>query len=154
MTTHINAYNTTFANELTPAGVQLVNAGLFTSGQLVTLGAVTPTVSAPPAGNVGLGWLKTFDLRLARPIRVREGLTVEPSVSVFNVFNFANYDEPLLLLSGVLDGSPGRAVNNATRNCGIVAGICTARSDRVGPGSGVYSLGAPRQLQFGLRLTF
>jgi len=154
LTTHINAYNTTFANELTPAGVQLVNAGLFTSGQLVTLGAVTPTVSAPPAGNVGLGWLKTFDLRLARPIRVREGLTVEPSVSVFNVFNFANYDEPLLLLSGVLDGSPGRAVNNATRNCGIVAGICTARSDRVGPGSGVYSLGAPRQLQFGLRLTF
>jgi carboxypeptidase family protein len=154
LTTHINAYNTTFANQLTPAGVQLVTAGLFTSGQLVTLGAVTPTVSAPPEGNVGLGWLKTFDLRLARPIRVREGLMIEPSVSAFNIFNFANYDEPQLLLSGVLDGSPGRAVNNATRNCGIVAGICTARSDRVGPGSGVYALGAPRQLQFGLRLTF
>jgi hypothetical protein len=113
-----------------------------------------PQVQTPPAGNVGLGWLKSLDLRLARPIRFTEAVAIEPSVSMFNVFNFANFDAPSLQLSGVLDASPGRAVNNATKNCGSIPGICTARASRVGPGSGVFSLGAPRQLEFGFRVTF
>jgi hypothetical protein len=150
----ISTYDTNFANQLTPAGTALVNAFLFTSAQLTTLGAVMPQVQTPPAGNVGLGWLKSLDLRLARPIRFTEAVAIEPSVSMFNVFNFANFDAPSLQLSGVLDASPGRAVNNATKNCGSIPGICTARASRVGPGSGVFSLGAPRQLEFGFRVTF
>jgi hypothetical protein len=121
---------------------------------LTTLGAVTPTIQTPPASNVGLSWLKSLDLKLARPIRVTEGVALEPSVSVFNIFNFANFDGPQLLLSGILDASPGRAVNNATKNCGSIPGLCTAHASRIGPGSGVYSLGAPRQLEFGFRVTF
>ena len=154
--THINAYNNTFASQLTPAGAALVNAVLFTPAQLAILGAVMPTIQVPPPGNVGLGWLKTMDFRLSRPIKVREGVTLEPAVSAFNLPNFANFDAPQLLLSGVLDGSPGRALNNTTgpRNCGSIPGFCTARTNRIGPGSGVYSLGAPRQLEFQLRLSF
>jgi hypothetical protein len=152
--THINAYNNTFGNQLTPAGNALVTGGFFTSTQLSLLGAVTPTVQVPPQGNVGLGWLKTMDFRLARPVHVREGVVLEPSVSAFNIFNFANFDLPPSTLSGVLDASPGRAVNNATGNCGSIPTLCTARANRVGSGSGVYSLGSPRQLEFGLRLSF
>jgi hypothetical protein len=150
----ISAYDSNSANQLTPAGTALVTAGLFTFAQLTTLGAVTPTIQTPPASNVGLSWLKSLDLKLARPIRVTEGVALEPSVSVFNIFNFANFDAPQLLLSGILDASPGRAVNNATKNCGSIPGLCTAHASRIGPGSGVYSLGAPRQLEFGFRVTF
>jgi carboxypeptidase family protein len=152
--TAISVYNRVFGGQLTPAGGQLVTSLLFTTSQLVTLGAVTPNIQVPPAGNVGPQWLKTFDVRLRWPIRVREGITIEPSASAFNVFNFANFDSPQQLMSGVLDGSPGRAANNITGGCGIVVGICTGRANRIGPGSGVFSLGAPRQLEFGVRVTF
>ena len=152
--THINVYNNTFANQLTPAGNALVTGAFFTATQLSLLGAVMPTVQVPPQGNVGLGWLKTMDFKLSRPLHVREGIILEPSVSTFNIFNFANFDLPPLLLSGVLDGSPGRALNNATESCGNIPSICTARANRVGLGSGVYSLGSPRQLEFELRLSF
>jgi hypothetical protein len=150
----IRAYDSNAANQLTPSGTALVNAGLFTSAQLTTLGAVMPTIQTPPAGNIGLGWLKSLDLKLARPIRFTEAVAVEPSVSVFNVFNFANFDAPQLRLNGILDASPGRAVNNATKSCGSIPGVCTAHASRVGPGSGTYSLGAARQLEFGFRVTF
>lgn len=152
--THIDSYNNTFANQLTPAGLQLVNSNFFTPTQLAILGAVTPTIQAPPQGNVGLGWLKTMDFKLSRPVHLTEGIILEPSVSAFNLANFANFDAPQLLLSGVLDASPGRSLNNSTSNCGSIPGLCTARTNRIGPGSGVYSLGAPRQLEFQLRLTF
>jgi hypothetical protein len=81
-------------------------------------------------------------------------VTVEPSVSAYNALNVANFDAPQSLLSGVLDASPGRSVNNSTSGCGNFPTICTARANRVGPGSGVYSLAAPRQLEFGLHVTF
>ena len=41
---YINAYNTKYAGQLTPAGQALVTAGLFTTSQLQQLGAVAPTV--------------------------------------------------------------------------------------------------------------
>jgi hypothetical protein len=156
LNTVISAYNQLFGGRLTPAGNQLVNQFLFTPAQLITLGAVTPILQPAPTGNAGATWLKSFDLRLQWPLRVREGLTVEPSVAAFNIFNLANFDGAQQLLSGVLDASPGRAVNNATNsaNCGIVAGICTARSNQTGFGSGVYALGAPRRLEFGVKVTF
>jgi len=43
-----------------------------------------------------------------------------------------------------------------TEAAGQINGTTPAgrNADRVGVGSGVYSLGAPRQIEFGLRLTF
>ena len=63
----------------------------------------------------------------------------------YNLFNFANFDLPGNALNGLLTGAAGQ-INGTTRVGHNV--------DRVGVGTGVYSLGAPRQLEFGLRLTF
>lgn len=136
-------YNATQAGQLTPAGQVLVQNGLFTQAQMQALGAVLPTLDAPPAGNVGLGWLKTFDLKLSYPRKIGETFTIEPGVSVFNAFNNANFDLPGNTVSGFLnsDGS----VNETTK---------ANRTSRVTPGSGVFDLGAPRVIEFGLKLSF
>ncbi len=163
----LKAYFNSLGGVLTPAGLALVNAQLFTQPQLVTLGAVTPgpcgpggaapqsqaCISLAPPGNVGQRWLRTVDARLTWPFRVREGLTIEPSVSAFNAANFANFDAPSLLLSGILDGSPGRAVN-ATTGQSTCSTTVTCRSNRATSGSGVFSQASPRQLEFGLRVNF
>ncbi|MGE5325149.1 MAG: carboxypeptidase regulatory-like domain-containing protein [Actinomycetota bacterium] len=139
----ISNYNATQAGQLTPAGQVLVQNGLFTQAQLQALGGVLPTLDAPPAGNVGLGWLKTFDLKLSYPRKIGETFTIEPGISVFNAFNNANFDLPGNTLSGFLN-SPG-SVNETTK---------ADRTTRVTPGSGVFDLGAPRVIEFGLKLSF
>jgi len=145
----ITSYDNTFAGTLTPAGQALVSNGLFTQAQLVVLGAVMPTLPLAPKGQVGLDAPKQVDMKFAWPIKVRESLMIEPSVAAFNVFNFARFDPAGQPLSGVLDGSDG-SVNGTTN---ALSGP-TARLNRIGLGSGVFALGAPRILEFGLRLTF
>jgi hypothetical protein len=143
----INQYNSQVAGHLTPAGQALVSAGLFTEAQLVALGAVTPTIAAPPAGQEGLGHMFTFDLRLAwkiKPVRNWERLTVEPQLNIYNLFNRQNFDSPSQPLSGILTGTPG-SLNGTTR---------ADRSNLAGLGSGVFALGAPRSLEFGFRVVF
>ncbi|MGC1647249.1 MAG: hypothetical protein WA741_15640 [Candidatus Sulfotelmatobacter sp.] len=76
---------------------------------------------------------------------MNEKLTIETSGGFYNLFNFANFDLPGNALNGVLTGAPGQ-INGTTRTRHDV--------NRVGAGTGVYSLGAPRQIEFGLRLTF
>jgi hypothetical protein len=94
-----------------------------------------------------MSWLRALDLKLSWPIKVREGLTLEPNVAFFNAFNLANFDSPSSELSGILDGSNGSAN-------GTTASQRAAGNTRIGVGTGVFGLGAPRQLEFGLRLTF
>lgn len=139
-------YNATQAGNPTPAGQVLIQNGLFSLSQLQALGGVLPTLDAPPAGNVGLGWLKTFDLKLSYPRKIGETFTIEPGISVFNAFNNANFDLPGNTVSGFLN-SPG-SVNETT------ASGASARTTRVTPGSGVFDLGAPRVIEFGLKLSF
>ncbi len=145
LNTVIQNYNTNFGNQLTPAGQALVNAGLLSRSQLQQLGGDSPTVQTAPPGNTSLAWLRTLDLTLSRPLRIRDRFVLEPSVSAFNVLNFANFDAPGNRLGGVLNGAAGE-VNGTT--------AASRAASRTGPGSGVFSLGAPRQLQFGLKLTF
>jgi hypothetical protein len=82
-----------------------------------------------------LTWTYTF----------RERFTVQPSVGFYNLFNFANFDLPSVTLNGLLTGAVGQI--NGT---GPVGHNIT----RVGVGTGVYALGAPRQIEFGLQLSF
>ncbi|MBZ5538365.1 MAG: TonB-dependent receptor [Acidobacteriia bacterium] len=147
----ISNYNNTQAGHLTPAGQALVSAGLFTQAQLLALGAVSPTVQAAPAGQVGLSPLLTFDLRLGWVLkpgkkwaRFGESFAVEPTVSIFNLFNFANFDSPNNLSSGELNGGAGSPN-------GTTAGL---RTNKIGLGTGVFGLGAPRQFEFGVKVTF
>jgi hypothetical protein len=147
----ITNYNNNFAGKPTPAGMALVNAGLFTVSQLQQLGAVAPTISLAPSGQVNLGGLFTTDLGLTYVFhlsrishRFSEEATFQPSVTVFNLTNSANYDLPSNPLSGILDGSVGSA--NGTKY--------TQRTNRVTLGSGVFALGAPRVVEFGAKFTF
>jgi Carboxypeptidase regulatory-like domain len=143
----ISNYNTTVAGTATPAGQTLITNGLFSLAQLQALGGVFPTLQAP-LGQVGLGWLKTFDLKASYPRKIGENFTIEPSISIFNAFNMANYDLPANTISGNLapaGSGPGGSVNSVTS---------ATRTTRVGPGSGVFDLGAPRVIELGMKITF
>jgi hypothetical protein len=72
-------------------------------------------------------------------------LSIEPSVSFYNLLNFANFNIPGNVLSGILTGGTG-SVNGTTYS--------GADSVRIGVGTGVFSLGAPRTIEFGMKLTF
>jgi hypothetical protein len=155
----IQRYNAIYAGQLTPAGSALAAAGLFTQGQLLALDAYPPTIQGGqglPLHFASATWLKTMDLRLSRPFQVAERVKLEPSVSFFNVFNWANFGGAGNQLSGVLNGAPGSSLNNASSAgyCGNSGTYCTSRLDRVLAGSGTYANGAPRQMEFGVRITF
>jgi hypothetical protein len=151
----INNYNNTYAGQPTPAGLELIQNGLFTKTQLQQIGAsvlgqpfgdgVAPMLPNAPPGQVNLAWLRAFDLKFSWRRTFFDRLTVQPSVGLYNVFNFANFDLPGMTLNGLLTGSAGQINGTAPLDHNI---------DRVGVGTGVYALGAPRQIEFGLNLTF
>lgn len=153
-------YNDNVALQLTPAGQALVRNRLFTPVQLGagdalcynpnnlpanSLCAVAPLVPLAPAGQVNLAWLRALDLKIAWAHTIREGITIEPSAGFYNLFNLPNFDLPGTALNGLLTGAAGQVNGTIPMGHNI---------DRVGVGTGVYSLGAPRQIEFGLRLTF
>ena len=157
----LDNYNHATALNLTPAGQVLVQDGVFTPAQLGvgdsscynnpnqqsvgSLCAVAPPVPLAPTGQVNLAWLRALDLRLSWVRAVNEKVTIQTSAGFYNLFNFANFDLPGNPLNGVLTGAPGQ-INGTTHAAHDV--------NRVGVGSGVYSLAAPRQIEFGLHVVF
>ena len=77
--------------------------------------------------------------------KIKERFSIEPSVGFYNLFNFANFDPPGSPLNGLLGGTPG-TVNGTTYK--------DQAAQRIGVGTGTFALGAPRALEFGLKLTF
>jgi hypothetical protein len=152
-------YNSTVAGNPTPAGQVLIDNGLMTLTELQQLGGVLPQVALPPAGQVGLGWLKTFDLKLSYPRKIGESITIEPGISVYNAFNNANFDLPSSTIGGTLNliDSPCNPSDPTHPGCNGTVNSTTSlehNANRVLPGSGVFDLGAPRVVEFGLKLTF
>ena len=141
----IQNYNQNFANQPTPAGQVLINSGLFTLTQMQLLGGVQPTVQTAPANQANMGWLKILDLKLGWVYKVKDRATLEPGVSFYNAFNFSNFDGASNPLSGILDGSVG-SVNGTPGT--------QPNSNRLGLGSGVFALGAPRALEFVMKVSF
>jgi hypothetical protein len=161
--TVINTYNHTFAGALTPAGDCLVGnnvqcpgliAGpsVMTGGDMNALGWVMPQLGSVAPHASAAPWLKSMDLRAAWPIKLKEGVTIEPSASVFNLFNFANEFMPGQLPSAsLLPGLNGVLAPNAVGGVGPGSSLTPFRTSLQ---SGTYALGAPRQFEFALRITF
>jgi hypothetical protein len=141
----LNKYNSTVAGQATPAGQVLIQNGLMTLSQLQALGGVAPTIPTAPAGQVNFAWLRSFDLSLGWRYSIHERVTIEPSVSVFNIFNFSNFNLPPNTLSGLLTGTAG-SINGTT--------AIDNEAYRVGNGTGTYAEGASRQVEWGLKVQF
>jgi hypothetical protein len=158
----INTYNHTAAGKLTPAGDCLVGnnaqcpgliagAPVMSSADMAALGWVMPTLGSVAQGALGIPWLKSIDLKASRSITVSR-VTIEPSVSVFNVFNLVNTFMP-----GNLPGASLLPGQNGLLAPNVVGGVTSTSSFapfRAGLQSGTYALGAPRRFEFGLRITF
>jgi hypothetical protein len=159
-----------FGNKLTPAGQALVSHGLFTQDQLVALCAVTPSLdtasgcgpkfSLAPSGNVGNDAFFTFDVRLGwsiKPIHAWERFRIEPQAAFYNLFNRQNHNGPGSVLAGTLDGATN-SINGTTKfdqaGCPADPTRCTGRTSLIGLGSGVFAIGAPRSMEFGIKATF
>ncbi len=149
----INKFNTTMVGQATPAGQVLISNGLFTLSQLQSLGGVigggTPLPVAP-AGAIGQTWLKTFDLSLNWHYKIKDRVQLQPGVSFFNVFNFSNFDGPAVPFGNILNGQVGSPNGTTSAQLHGPAGNFL----RLGLGSGVNALGAPRAMEFQLKLIF
>jgi hypothetical protein len=144
----ITKYNSTVAGTLLPASQALVNAGLFSSRQLVQLGAVADSLPLAPSDQMNMSWARAFDTKFSWPIKIKERVTIEPSVAFFNVFNFSNFNSASNYLSGFLNGSAG------TVNGTPLSDKPAKDSLRVGAGTGVNTAGAPRQIEWALKIKF
>lgn len=142
----ISGYNATNAGLATPAGQAIVNAGLFTSAQLIALGGVQQAIGqVPQSVAIENAYFRSLDVNFSYPItlnRLHEGLSLEPAIAFYNVGNFSNFN-PFPIASGVLDGG---GVN------GPSTGLL--ESQRVQRGSGTSDQGGPRSTEFQLKLNF
>lgn len=161
----IQNYNTAVvggSTPVTPAGVALVNGGVFSLQELEQLGAVQQPLAAPVLDPAGLGWLKTFNVKLGWQHTYRDRFTFEPSISFFNLFNFANFDLPGNTQNGVLNFGAGSLSSFPTtfqpQNTvgGSSGGVNQpfSRTNRAGLGSGINTEGTPRAVEWGLRISF
>jgi hypothetical protein len=165
----INTYNKNFADNFTPAGACLVannvpstnrfrcsgqisGPEVMTPSDMVSLGWVMPTIASVAPQALGMPWLKAMDMKVSWPFKVKKRVTIEPSASVFNVFNFWNAFLPGNLPSAsLLPGQNGLLAPN------VVGGVVPGSSltpFRTSFQSGTYALGAQRQFEFGLRINF
>jgi hypothetical protein len=140
----VNNYNSAIAGNPTPAGQSLLNNGLFSLAQLQALGAVTQSINPVTPGQVNLGWLRATDIKFSWVGHIKERFTLEPSVGLFNIFNFSNFDSVGNNLNGTLSGTSGSI--SGTPQAG--------RPDRIGVGSGAFNFGTPRTIEWGLKLNF
>jgi hypothetical protein len=162
----LSVYNTSFAGAFTPAGHCLVADAscpgsapipVFTAADLAALGWVMPTIASVPQRAADSPWLKTVDLRLAWPIKIADRVTIEPSASVFNVLNLTNAFQAGNLPNGsLLPGPNPTFVNNGVLAPNVAGGVVNSDVTpfRAGFGSGTFAAGAPRLLEFGLRISF
>lgn len=149
----ISTFNSKYANTLTPAGQALVNAGLMTQAQLVSIGAAIQPIAAPTNGSALMNpAFRMFDARFAYPIPIgkylhREGMTLKPGVAIYNVFNMANFSSPS---STLLNQAHAGGLNylNGPNNSSVQF------NNRIQRSVGTYDQGGARSTEFQLMLNF
>lgn len=142
---YIENFNTNFVGKFTPAGQALIDAGLMTAADLTALGATIQPIT--PADNQrGNPNFVNTDIRLSRPIKIRERFVIEPQVDIFNVFNVANWQG---MQTSELTGETGSPNGTPRGAQPLDSGLL-----RVGSGSGSFAPGTLRAFQFNIRFTF
>jgi hypothetical protein len=53
-----------------------------------------PTLTNAPSGQLLFRWVKALDFRVSWRRSFAEHFKIEPSVGMFNIFNFANFNLP------------------------------------------------------------
>jgi hypothetical protein len=167
--TVLNDYNKVYAGGFTPAGACLVannvptsnpykcqgqisGTEVMTPSDMVALGWVMPTIAEVAPQALGMPWLKAMDMKASWPFKLKKRVLIEPSVSLFNVFNFWNAFSAGNLPSAAL--APGQ---NGLLAPNVVGGVVPGSSItpfRTSLQSGTYALGAPRVFEFGLHVSF
>jgi hypothetical protein len=157
----ISKYNTTQGNQPTPAGQQLISSGLFNAQQLQTIGLVAPLLASAPQNQLTFPWVKAFDFKLDWVHTFKDKVTITPSIGFYNLFNFSNFNLPPGAMTGWLnqllpDGTPLNNFNNSINSTpkSLVGTSVASDAFRVGAGTGVFGLGSPRAMEFGLKVTF
>ncbi|HVN08234.1 MAG TPA: carboxypeptidase regulatory-like domain-containing protein [Patescibacteria group bacterium] len=159
----IDNFNNTVAGTLTPAGQVLVQNGLFTTAQLKQLGATIPYLQPEIPNAVATQGLFTFDSSIAWNVPLHriwkalpERVVAQPRMSAFNLFNYQNYDPPNQLPNGNLSVCPVPSAPCSPADTGdsVSSTSRKTRTTHVGLGSGTFALGAPRQLEWGVKLAF
>lgn len=146
-------------NTLTPAGKALVNAGLFTPGQLQKLNAVQQPIYAPTTGSFNNPMFKSLDANFSYPIKLRfisETASLEPMVSMYNLPNFANWGRTTGVLVNTSNaGSDGSgAAGYVNGEYGGTNNFDYKNQTRVQRGSGTFDQGGLRSTEFSLRFNF
>jgi hypothetical protein len=128
-----------------------------TPADMTALGWVMPTVPSVNVHSINVPWLETLDLRASWPVTFRDRITIEPSAAVFNVLNYGNAGQPGNMFGSSLYPGPNPTFQpNGTLAPNVIGGItnATLSSLRAGLQSGNFAVGAPRQIEFGLKITF
>jgi hypothetical protein len=148
----ITAFNTKYAGQLTPAGQELVSAGLFTQTQLTELGAVIPTLALQPANHPRSNpAFRTFDLNTSYPLHLKflgAGTTITPTVAFYNLFNMANFAS---VTGTVLDTNDSTLTNDVNSTNSWSDANTSLRTTR---NSGTFDQGGPRSTEFSLKFEF
>ncbi len=158
----IATYNASYATSSTPqtpAGGALTNAGVFSLADLQSMGGVLQPLAVPVSHIAGLGWAKTFDVRLGWEHKLGERVTLAPSISFYNVLNFANFDMPGYTQSGILGFGPSSKSPNAApvqpqNTVGGNSSPANGRTNRTTFQPNMNASGAPRSVQWGLEISF
>ena len=157
LNTLIKNYNATNAGQPTPAGLALINAGLFNQQQLSALGGVQQAIAPAPNSPLNNAALRTFDFNASYPIkftRFREGLSLVPGVAMYNVFNMSNFNP----IPSIVGSATGTLLNTADAGQpGYFNGTAdqgTLNQARVVRSSGTFDQGGPRTTEFQLKLNF
>jgi hypothetical protein len=152
----ISRYNATSAGTLTPAGTAVTAAGLFTTAQLVKSGGALQPLIVPTGTTLQNDTTRTLDASFKYPItylkRFREGLTLTPGVSIYNIANMGN--------SGGFGTLADTSVNPTTLAAGTYLNgpntptVLGRTHISRGTGNGTYDQGGPRTTEFSLKLDF
>jgi hypothetical protein len=153
----ISSYNATSAGQLTPAGQALVGQGLFTSAQLVALGAVTPTLATADSHAMPNSPLRTMDANVTYPIHpkwFREGINLEPGVAMYNVLNMGNYAGPDGTVLTPADAAGTTGYVNSPYVSAPGGAFAVKNGYRTSRKTGTFDQGAPRATEFSLKFNF